>query len=72
MYLAHVACGLNMTDVGACFGRDRTTVAHACAVIENCRDDPAFDRKLERLEQPLFLLRRALRRQPSAFARSLP
>ena len=30
MYIAHVNCGLSLTDVGRQFGRDRTTVAHAC------------------------------------------
>lgn len=50
MYLAHVACGLSFTDVGHLFRRDRTTVAHACGVIEDRRDDPTFDRVLELLE----------------------
>ncbi len=50
MYLAHVSCGLSLTDVGTIFGRDRTTVAHACAVIEDRRDDPVFDRALELME----------------------
>jgi hypothetical protein len=50
MYLAHVACGLSLTDVGRLFSRDRTTVAHACAVIEDRRDDEAFDRALDLLE----------------------
>lgn len=50
MYLAHVACGLNLTDVGSIFARDRTTVAHACAVIEDLRDDPVFDRAVTLLE----------------------
>ncbi|KAB2919592.1 MAG: hypothetical protein F9K29_04545 [Hyphomicrobiaceae bacterium] len=50
MYLAHVACGLTLTEVGQIFARDRTTVAHACGVIEDRRDDPAFDRSLELLE----------------------
>ncbi|HEX2843338.1 helix-turn-helix domain-containing protein [Hyphomicrobium sp.] len=50
MYLAHVSCGLNLTDVGLIFSRDRTTVAHACAVIEDRRDDPVFDRALELME----------------------
>ncbi len=50
MYVAHVSCGLNLTDVGTIFGRDRTTVAHACAVIEDRRDDPVFDRALELME----------------------
>ena len=50
MYLAHVACGLTMSDTGRLFGRDRTTVAHACGVIEDRRDDPLFDRALDLLE----------------------
>jgi len=50
MYLAHVSCGLSFTDVGQIFARDRTTVAHACAVIEDRRDDAAFDRVLELME----------------------
>lgn len=56
MYLAHVACGLTLTQVGYIFGRDRTTVAHACGVIEDRRDDPVFDRSLELLEGVLHFL----------------
>jgi hypothetical protein len=51
MYLAHVGLSLSFTDVGILFQRDRTTVAHACAVIEDRRDDPHFDRALELLER---------------------
>jgi len=50
MYLAHVSCRLTLTEVGAMFARDRTTVAHACAVIEDRRDDAPFDRALELME----------------------
>ena len=50
MYLAHVACEKTLTEVGRMFARDRTTVAHACAVIEDRRDDPMFDRVIELLE----------------------
>lgn len=50
MYLTHVCLGLTMSDVGKLFGRDRTTVAHACGVVEDRRDDPIFDRALELLE----------------------
>jgi Bacterial dnaA protein helix-turn-helix len=56
MYLAHVACGLTLTEVGHVFARDRTTVAHACGVIEDLRDDPSFDRSLELLESVLRVL----------------
>lgn len=50
MYLAHVVFGLSLTEVGALFARDRTTVAHACEVVEDSRDDPELDGKLEHLE----------------------
>jgi chromosomal replication initiation ATPase DnaA len=50
MYLAHVAGGLTLTDVGRCFGRDRTTVGYACLTIEERRDDPRLDRALDVIE----------------------
>jgi hypothetical protein len=60
MYLAHVAFGLTFTRVGICFGRDRTTVRHACAVIEDRRDDPVQEFALSALELALLALTRAL------------
>ena len=50
MYLAYVACGLTMREVGKIFARDRTTVAHACGLIEDSRDNPMLDRSLDLLE----------------------
>lgn len=50
MYLAHVVLGLNYSDTGMLFRRDRTTAAHACQVVEGRRDDPAIDRLLQQLE----------------------
>lgn len=49
MYLMHVEYGRLYADVGRFFGRDRTTVSHACAHIEDLRDDVEFDAMLERL-----------------------
>lgn len=51
MYLAHVVCGLSLTEVGRIFGRDRTTVSHACALIEDRRDEQVFDQLVELLER---------------------
>lgn len=53
MYLAHVVLSHSLTAVGEAFGRDRTTVSHACALIEDMRDDPAFDAAVSRLESAL-------------------
>ncbi|MBI1385726.1 MAG: chromosomal replication initiator DnaA [Rhizobiales bacterium] len=50
MYLAHVTCGLTLTEVGRLFDRDRTTVAHACRLIELRRDEAPFDQALDVLE----------------------
>jgi DNA-directed RNA polymerase specialized sigma24 family protein len=50
MYLAHVVLGLNYREVGELFRRDRTTAAHACRRVEDCRDDPAIDIRLDMLE----------------------
>lgn len=60
MYLAHVAFGLTFTRVGICFGRDRTTVRHACALIEDRRDDPRQEFALTALEAGLLALTGAL------------
>jgi chromosomal replication initiation ATPase DnaA len=56
MYLAHVACGLSLTEVGELFERDRTTVAHACIVIERRRDNGSFDAALVLLEDIVRIL----------------
>ncbi len=53
MYLAHVVLGESLTDIGAAFGRDRTTVSYACNLIEDMRDDVAFDREVTDLEMRL-------------------
>jgi len=50
MYLAHVACGYSLTEVGILFHRDRTTAAYACRKIEDRRDDPDLDFCLDCLE----------------------
>jgi hypothetical protein len=50
MYLMHIVLRRSMSAVGRYFGRDRTTVAYACARIEDRRDDRCFDEALARLE----------------------
>ena len=50
MYIAHVGYGLNLTDVGRVFERDRTTVAHACILVEQRREDAEFDAALVLIE----------------------
>ena len=50
MYLAHVVGRIDYAEVGRLFGRDRTTVKHACAVVEDLRDNVKFDRTMDLLE----------------------
>jgi Bacterial dnaA protein helix-turn-helix len=50
MYIAHVSLSFSLTHVGRMFDRDRTTVAHACEVVEQQRDDEEFDLAITRLE----------------------
>ena len=51
MYLAHVTFGLSHSEVARGFGRDRTTAAHACRLVEERRDDAAVDAVLDTLER---------------------
>ena len=59
MYLAHVGFGIPMAAIGKSFGRDRTTVVHACHLIEDRRDEARFDDLLDHLEQAARALRAA-------------
>nr|WP_244595434.1 helix-turn-helix domain-containing protein [Bosea lathyri] len=70
MYLAHVAFGLSFIRIGICFGRDRTTVRHACALIEDRRDDPALELGLNAIEAGLLALTQALSAPVKMEARS--
>ncbi|MEA2758476.1 MAG: hypothetical protein QOH65_1089 [Methylobacteriaceae bacterium] len=60
IYLAHVGFGLNYTHLGEAFGRDRTTIRHACFRIEDARDDFSLDRALSILEGALRLHARCI------------
>lgn len=50
IYLSHVELGFSLSEVGRQFGRDRTTVAHACALVEDLRDDGNAERVIASLE----------------------
>jgi chromosomal replication initiation ATPase DnaA len=56
MYLTHVALGRNFTQIARLFGRDRTTAAYACQIIEDLRDDSSFDLQMHCLEVALLAL----------------
>lgn len=50
MYFTHVVLGRTLEDVAIAFDRDRTTVSYACNVIEDLRDDRAYEDELSALE----------------------
>lgn len=57
MYVCHVVLGLTMLEVANGFVRDRSTVLHACHLIEDMRDDAEFDvivGTIERIAQAAF------------------
>lgn len=43
MYVTHTTLRISMGEVGRGYARDRTTVRHACHMIEDMRDDEDFD-----------------------------
>jgi chromosomal replication initiation ATPase DnaA len=53
MYLGHTVLGLTISAIARGCGRHHSTVAHACRVIEEQRDDPTTDRILTGLEDAL-------------------
>ena len=50
MYLLHVGMGRPQDAVGLLFRRHPSTVSHACHIVEDRRDDPAFDAEVSHLE----------------------
>lgn len=53
VYLHHVALGASVSGCARAFARDRATIRHACATIEDLRDDSRFDAGAARLESAL-------------------
>jgi hypothetical protein len=51
MYVSHVTLGFCYREAGSMFGRDRTTAAHACRIVEERREDPRMDAQVQALEQ---------------------
>jgi len=54
MYLMHVVQRRTYEQIGKTFGRERTTVSHACAVVEDRRDDAAFESRVAAIEAQLL------------------
>jgi len=57
MYLMHTVFSSPYHKVAEFFSRDRTTIAHACRLVEDMRDDEDFDKQLEAMENLLVSAR---------------
>lgn len=60
MYVCHVVLRIPMIHIGLAFGRDPSTVSHACRVIEDRREDRAYDEfvsSIERVVEAVFSTR---------------
>lgn len=53
LYLANVAFGIPVRELGRVAGVDHRAVGRALNLIEDLRDDPAVDARIEQLEQEL-------------------
>jgi chromosomal replication initiation ATPase DnaA len=51
VYVARTVYDMSLSRLAFAFGRDRSSIASACELIEDRRDDPAFDRWMEALER---------------------
>lgn len=68
MYLTHIAGGLSLTATGILFERDRRTVAHAAALVEDRREhDRHLDLALDVMARSIALaLSRSTAPQPAS------
>lgn len=51
MYVCHVVLQISQGEIAIAFERDRTTVRHACSVVEDRRDVADFDAFVETIER---------------------
>ena len=57
MYICHVTLSIPLNDIASAYGKDRSTVGHACGVVEDRRDNAAYDEfvtTIERLIKTIF------------------
>lgn len=56
MYLMNTSLSMNFVEIAAFYRKDRTTVSHACSVVEGLRDAPDFDDRLLELEKTIEMV----------------
>ncbi|SNY92778.1 dnaA protein helix-turn-helix [Cohaesibacter sp. ES.047] len=53
MYLGHVCLSYPLKDIASHYGRDRTTVAYACRVVEDRREEEGVELLINSMESAL-------------------
>ena len=53
IYLMHTALSFSLLKISRIYNKDRTTIGHACRVIEDLRDTPSFDDRILELEKTI-------------------
>ena len=66
MYLGHVCLSYPLKDIAQHYRRDRTTVAHACSIVEDRREEEEIELLLNSLESALQTM---MLMSPLAFSR---
>ena len=56
-YLLHTTLSMPLIDIARELQKDRTTIGHACRMVEDLRDDPDFDDRISGLESTLHLIK---------------
>lgn len=53
IYLMHTGLSFSLAKVSRIYNKDRTTIGYACRLIEDLRDNPAFDDRILELENTI-------------------
>lgn len=60
MYLLHCTCGMTLTETATIFRRDRTTAAYGCKRVEDMREDPLFDWRVDHIERAVCAFHKSI------------
>lgn len=53
IYLLHTGLSFSHAKISRIYNKDRTTISYACRLIEDLRDNPAFDDRILELEKTI-------------------
>lgn len=56
IYLMHTGLSFSLSKISRIYNKDRTTIGYACRLIEDLRDNPAFDDRILELENTISIV----------------